>query len=69
MPKAFARYTPEYLSVLHAIYPKLFNLVPSTSTRTLAWLKHLGFTLGESMLSPKGNGVQLTPFFKEIRHV
>lgn len=69
MPKAFAIYTPKYLSVLHAIYPKLFNLVPSTSTKTLAWVECMGFTLGESVPSPKGNGVLLTPFFKEVAHV
>jgi hypothetical protein len=69
MPKAFAWYAQEYLDVCHAIYPKLFNLVPSTSTKTLAWLERLGFTLGKPMPCPKGNSLQLTPFFKEIAHV
>jgi hypothetical protein len=64
MPKAFLKYTPEYLGVFLAIYPKLFNVVTSTSTKNLTWLKRLGFTLGESMPSPKLRGVQVTPFYK-----
>lgn len=64
MPKAFMKYTPEYLEVFLAIYPKLFNVVTSTSTKTLTWLKRLGFTIGESMPSPKLRGVQVTPFYK-----
>jgi hypothetical protein len=64
MPKAFLKYTPEYLAVFLAIYPKLFNVVTSTSTKTLTWLKRLGFTLGKSMPSPKLSGVQVTPFYK-----
>lgn len=64
MQRAIVKYTPEYLSVLQAIYPKLFNVVPSTSTKTLAWLKRLGFTLGDSMPSPNLRGVQVTPFYK-----
>lgn len=69
MPKAFARYTQGYLDMCHSLYPKLINFVPSTSTKTLAWLKRLGFTLGNPIPSPKHKGVQLTPFYKEKSYV
>lgn len=64
MPKAFAQYSQHWLDICHALYPNLFNVVPSTSTKTLAWLKHLGFTLGAPMPNPKVKGTQVTPVYK-----
>lgn len=69
MPKAFLKYTPEYLGVFHAIYSRLLNAVPSTSIKTLAWLKHLGFTFGEPIPSPTQAGVEITPFYRVETHV
>lgn len=69
IPKAFSKYSQEYLDICHALYPKLINCVLSTSVKTLQWLKHLGFTLGDPIPSPLHQGIQVTPFYKEKLYV
>lgn len=44
-------------------YPVLFNYVHSENTTSIAWLKHLGFTLGT--ITPVGaSGAPFYPFYR-----
>ena len=50
MHRELIRHTPAILDLFHMRYPVLMNYVWANNTRTLNWLRHLGF-----ILTPIGN--------------
>lgn len=67
-PKRFLRKSCDVLSVIEQGYSRLYNYVDARNTKTVSWLKWLGFTLEE----PRPYGALGRPFhyfYKEPSNV
>lgn len=65
--RTLARLAPRYIHGMLQQYPVLRNLVHADNTVAVQWLRHVGFTLGETIHHP----VTGAPFhlFEMTRHV
>lgn len=44
-PSALVRQAPEYISRMRQVFPRLVNAVDARNTKSVRWLRRLGFTL------------------------
>ena len=49
-PRILQRLAPEYVQIMLGIYPHLLNFVHAKNTRSIRWLKRLGFRLHDPEL-------------------
>ncbi len=52
-----------YLKQMFELFPKLENVVDARNTRSIKWLKHMGFTFHDAITI---NGFEFLPFDMEI---
>lgn len=64
--RALAVLTPRYIRAMLGEYPHLINLVHAPNTVAVEWLRHVGFTLGQTVSHP-ATGEPFIVF--EMRHV
>lgn len=65
MGREIQRTARSFVSRWSAMFPLLTNVVDERNTRSIHWLESLGFTMGETVHSPRGD-----PFILfEMRHV
>jgi len=61
---AFIKYSRDYITAMLSVYPYLTNFVDARNTRTIRWLKFMGFTF----LPAKPIGLKGLPFYQfELR--
>lgn len=61
---AFIKHSRDYIEAMLSVYPYLTNFVDARNTRTIRWLKFMGFTF----LPAKPLGVKMLPFYQfELR--
>lgn len=58
-PGVLIREGRRYLQAMRNVYPSLANHVDARNVKSIRWLKHLGFTIGE----PEPYGVAGLPFY------
>ena len=50
--RALAALTPRYIREMLGMFPHLLNLVHAPNTAAVGWLRHVGFTLGQTIAHP-----------------
>jgi len=57
---AFIRHSKAYISAMLTVYPYMTNFVDARNTRTIRWLKFMGFTF----LPARPYGIKRLPFYQ-----
>jgi hypothetical protein len=63
-PRALTRFTPPYIARMLAVFPHLVNVVDARNTRSIGWLRRVGFTVLPAR--PMGcAGLPFHPFYRD----